>query len=74
MKLIYEHTGVEVKTGDIVHLKNKPHFVESIQPPHKPASTGRIYLTTMRDPHDRHLTTGYFPGVVGAVWTGRVDQ
>jgi len=73
MKLIYEQTGVEVQIGDVVHTRNTKtaHIVQSITPPHKPASTGRVNLVSM----DEHKTfSSFFPGVIGAVWTGRTDQ
>ena len=71
MKLIYEKTGQEVRVGDTVHINNKPFYIDSVQQPHKPGSTGKVYVTAM---NESKTTSGYFPGVVGAVWAGRTDQ
>lgn len=71
MKLIYEKTGQEVRVGDTTHINGKPYFVESIQIPHKPGSTGKVFVTSM---DGKHVLMGFFPGVVGAVWAGREGQ
>lgn len=67
-KLIDSKTGVELKTGDErMTFRNVPVTIESLQPPHKPGSTGKVYV--------RHSTgevsVGYYPGIIGAEfsWT-----
>jgi hypothetical protein len=84
MKLIYESNGQEVKVGDVVHTRNTKtaHIVESITPPHKPSSTGRVNLISMDERKTfssiqiptAPTTASFFPGVIGAVWVGRTDQ
>ena len=69
--LLYVKTGKPVIVGDIVHLHGKPYTVTGWAEPHKPASTGRVYIRAMSE---RGYFSEYFPSVIGAVWTGRTDQ
>ena len=69
--LIYTETRQPVKTGDIVHISNKPFTVTGTAEPHKPASTGRVYVQAM-DESRAHAQ--YYPGVIGAEWIGRTDR
>lgn len=72
MKLIYEQTGKEVAVGDVVTLKNKGDYtVTIIQKPHKPSSTGRVYI---RPVDGEGADREYFPSVIGAKWIEREDQ
>lgn len=71
MRLVYEKTGTEVKVGDVVTLRDGDEVkVTSIQPPHKPSSTGRV--TVQIAPSDTEMS--YFPAVIGAHWIEREDQ
>jgi uncharacterized Zn finger protein len=72
MKLIYEETGKEVKIGDVVIIDRKRHEVTGIQKPHKPSSTGRVYV----EAKSKKLwgAMSYFPSVIGAKWIEREDQ
>lgn len=70
MKLVYESSGVEVKTGDVVHVKGTPHYVMTITEPHKPSSTGRVLCKAMVE---RGWVCEWFPGVIGAKWIDRED-
>lgn len=70
MRLVYEKSGIEVKVGDSVTLRNGEKVtVTDIQKPHKPASTGRVYVS-----YDGKNSTSYFPGVIDAKWIEREDQ
>jgi len=65
MKLVYESTGVEVKTGDVVHVRGVPYFVMETREPHKPSSTGRVLCKAMSD---NAWLNEWYPGVIGAEW------
>jgi hypothetical protein len=69
--LVYSCNNKPVQSGDVVHIRNTPYVVTGWREPHKPASTGRIYLQAM---DERRITTEYFPNVIGAEWIGRTDQ
>ena len=73
MKLVYTATQVEVKLGDEVTLHNAEgsYVITHIQAPHKPSSTGRVYV---RPAHRAAGGMGYFPSVIGAEWIERGDQ
>jgi hypothetical protein len=71
MKLVYESTGVEVKTGDVVHVRGVPYFVMETREPHKPSSTGRVFCKAM---NDQGWVNEWFPGVIGADWIERDDR
>lgn len=72
-KLIDSKTGVELKVGDDrMTFRDVPVTISSLQPPHQPGSTGKVYV--------RHSTgeisVGYYPGVIGAKYietTGRAS-
>ena len=71
MQLVYEGTDKPVQSGDVVHVRNTPYYVQNIVEPHKPASTGRVWCISM----DEHkYFNEWFPGVINAVWVGRTDQ
>ena len=71
MKLVYTTTQQEVHTGDVVHIHNKPYYIENIVEPHKPSSTGRVWVRSMCE---RKWFGEYFPSVINAVWVERTDQ
>jgi len=66
MKLVYASTGLEVKSGDVVHVKGKPFYVMDMREPHKPSSSGRVLCKAMSD---NAWLNEWYPGVIGAVWT-----
>lgn len=73
MQLVYTATKQPVKIGDKVALKDdKTVIVTGFQKPHKPASTGRVYVRYV----DFATTTecAYFPSVIGAEWIDREDR
>lgn len=70
MKLVYESSGLEVKIGDSVTLRNGLNVkVLSVEKPHKPSSTGRVYVDG-----EFNGSPGYYPSVIGAKWIEREDQ
>lgn len=69
--LIYTDTRQPVLTGDIVHLRGKPHTVTGAAEPHSPASTGRVYVQSL-DESRTHAE--YFPAVINAEWIDRNDR
>jgi len=69
--LVYEGTTNPVKCGDVVHIRNEPYVVTGWAVPHKPASTGRVYVKSM---DERNIHTEYFPSVIKADWIGRKDR
>lgn len=71
MQLVYSNTSAPVNTGDIVHIRNTPYFVQAIIEPHKPSSTGRVWCISM---DERKTFNEWFPSVIGAEWVGRTDQ
>lgn len=72
MRLVYDKTGIEVKTGDVVHLRdNAPHFVVAFNKPHKPASSGKVFVRQMSE---EGYGMEYFVSVIGATWIEREDH
>lgn len=65
MKLIYKETGVPVQVGDEVTINGISARIESCPEPHKPASSGRVYLSN---------GANYYVTVIGAEWVEREDR
>jgi hypothetical protein len=66
MRLIKETTGVEVKTGDIVHdFRGKAAYVTGWALPKHSGSTGRVHVKEMSD---RPFSGEYYPSVYGLKW------
>lgn len=62
-KLIDEKTGKDVTVGDEVKtFRGETCVVADLCPPHKPASTGRVYV----DFPGVTAQQGFFPSVIGA--------
>jgi len=77
MKLVYEKTGIAVDIDDICTLRDGIKVkVSGIQKPHKPASTGRVFVDIIPEDRDDYGigTMSYFPSVIGAKWIEREDQ
>ena len=71
MRLIYEKTGEEVRAGDLVSSQDGELFrLDFYREPHKPSSTGRVYVTRMVEQGGQ---LEFFPSVVGAKWVERED-
>jgi hypothetical protein len=63
--LVNVKTGQPVKVGDDANLRDEPGFVISGgRAPHKPGSTGRVWVQDKRNGSERE----FFPGVVDAQW------
>lgn len=54
-----------VLIGDVVHIRNTPYVITGWREPHKPSSTGRVYVQSM---DEKRMTAEYFPSVIGAGW------
>jgi hypothetical protein len=71
MRLVYAGTNDEVKCGDVVHIDSIPHYVEMFREPHKPSSSGKVYVKEMTE-----LGFGkeFYVSVIGAEWIEREDR
>ena len=70
MKLVYKESGKEVQVGDVVILKDgTTALIDSFSKPHKPASSGLVYITT-----DTESQVSYYVGVIDAEWIEREDR
>ena len=70
MRLVYNDTGVEVKVGDKAVLRDGSTAVVNLFPkPHKPASSGLVYITT-----ETEAEIGYYVAVINAQWIEREDR
>lgn len=66
MKLIRESTGIEVKTGEVVHdFRGKAAIVTGWELPAREGSTGRVHIREMTE---RGLCASYYPSVYGLKW------
>ena len=72
MRLIYESNQREVKTGDTVHLDGNAYTVYSFSEPHKPASSGKVFIRPISN--ENGFSAEYYVGVIGAKWIEREDQ
>lgn len=70
MRLIYSKDKTTVSQGDVVYIHRKKHVITNIQKPHKPESTGRVYVQAKGETH----SSSYYPSVIGAEWIEREDQ
>ena len=69
MKLVYKDGGKEVQVGDVVVLKDgTTALVDSFQKPHKPASSGSVYVKIQDN------IQSYYVAVIGAEWIEREDR
>jgi hypothetical protein len=71
MKLV-DKRGCKVAVGTIVRsFRGEVATVHGITRPHKPASTGRVYV---RFSDDEGTMGEYFPSVFGLTWVDREDR
>lgn len=69
MRLIHKKTGETVQRGDVVTLSRGERVViKGWCMPHKPSSTGRIYVREQGDLNDERE---YFPDIAGCEWVDR---
>ncbi len=80
MRLIYtegSRKGKEVKVGDVFKNGLARFVVHSFPKPHKPASSGHVFLTRV-DKYGKALemegNTRYYVSVIGAEWIEREDR
>jgi hypothetical protein len=70
VKLIYTKTGQPVNAGDVVTTRDGSEYrLDFYREPHKPSSTGRVYITPLAGGCQRE----FFPSVIGAEWIERED-
>jgi len=63
--------GKEAVIGqEVTTFCGKKGTLTRIDKPHKPSSTGRVYI----DDEDGNFMGEYFPGVIGGKWIEREDQ
>jgi hypothetical protein len=66
MKLIRESTGIEVKTGEVVHdFRGKAAIITGWAVPAHEGSTGRVHI---KEINDKGFTGEYYPSVYGLKW------
>ena len=66
MQLVHERLGHEVQPGDqLTSFRGETYYLRSSEKPHKPSSTGRVYVT--KEP-DGDNVLSYFPGVFSLTW------
>lgn len=76
MRLVSELTGKEVKAGDVVLVDGEAWIIQFAPKPHKPESSGRVYLVAP-DHEERttpNATRSYYVSVIGAEWIEREDR
>jgi hypothetical protein len=72
MRLIYTASQVNVMVGDTCYLRDGQEVtVQSFAKPHKPSSSGKVYVATVGSPVYK---AEYFVGVIGAEWIEREDR
>jgi hypothetical protein len=63
-KLINEETGLEIQVGDKVTSSGGDEYIlQSFKEPHKPSSTGRVYV---KPANGEGMSREFFPSVIGA--------
>jgi len=72
MRLVYEASGKEVQVGDVVHLDSGAYTVWHFDKPHKPASSGKVFIRPISN--ENGFSHEYYVGVIGAVWIEREDR
>tara|TARA_R110000823_G_C15549217_1_gene459105 strand:- start:143 stop:373 length:231 start_codon:yes stop_codon:yes gene_type:complete len=64
-KLVDQFSGRGIYPLELVHSRDGQGFVvKGGNPPHKPSSTGRVWVSDITNKHDRE----YFPSVCGLEW------
>lgn len=74
--LVRSDTKAPVCRGDAVTSgRGEPATVSGGAPPHKPASTGRVYVVEGTDlANGSHYSREYFPSVFGLEWVRPIRQ
>lgn len=68
-RLVDVERALELKVGDKAKTSKNEHVViESLHPPHKPSSQGKVTVS-FPEPGDRKITRmTYYASVIGAKW------
>mgnify|MGYP001169385359 FL=1 len=65
-KLVHQLTEKDVWQNELVQDRDGQNYVvKGGMPPHKPSSSGRIWVADITNTHNRE----YFPSVCGLKWT-----
>jgi hypothetical protein len=66
-KLINEKTGSEIQVGDkLLCFRGEEYILQGFKEPHKPSSTGRVYVKAVLPDGREGMSREFFPSVVGA--------
>lgn len=66
MKLMHKGSNEEIKSGTIVQdFRGDRWVLEGGCEPHKPSSTGRVYLMSLCE---RRVHREFYPSVINAEW------
>jgi hypothetical protein len=72
MQLVYEVNNEPVQIGDVTEtFRGESVVVLGIVKPHKPSSTGRVYV---KPTESDGCGQEFFPSVINAKWIDREDQ
>ena len=64
-KLINQETNEEIKLGDeIISFRGEKYILNRIEEPHKPSSTGKLYVTPADQPEG--MSRSFYPTVFNA--------
>ncbi len=66
MKLYHKDTNKPAEIDDlVVSFRNEAAFINGMREPHKPSSTGRVYVSNIKG---GEFAGEYFPGVYNLEW------
>jgi hypothetical protein len=71
MRLVYTKDQSPVHRGDLVQVNDTLYAVDDFPWPHKPESSGKVYLRTVGEDAGGAV---YYVGVIGATWIEREDR
>lgn len=67
MRLVHETTGEDAKPGDtVISFRNEEAILIAGRPPHRPGSTGRVYVRWADD--ETATEAEFYPSVFGLAW------
>jgi hypothetical protein len=70
MRLVYQKNQQEVSVGDVVRVKEILYKVVHFNPPHQPASSGKVSIRLLGGT----LQEQVYVGIIGAEWIEREDR
>jgi hypothetical protein len=66
MKLVFEITNEEVYLEEIItSFRDEEFILQGFREPHKPSSTGRVYVRPVGTSESPSNTSEYYPSVFG---------